>query len=51
MEMDSFTILEAKVQNQGVDRAALSLEALKENPFFASFSLWWLLAILGILGL
>lgn len=51
MEIDSLTILEAKVQNQGVDKTALSSGALKENPFFASFSLWWLLAILGILGL
>ena len=36
------------VWNQGVVRASLPPEALGENSFFASFTFWWLLALLGL---
>lgn len=35
-------------QNEGVDRAVLPLEALGKNPFLASSTFWWLLAVLSL---
>ena len=37
-----------KVQNQVVNRGAFLLDALGENLFLASSSLWWLLAFFGL---
>ena len=44
-EMYSLTVLEARSQNQGLDRATPPLKMLGKNPFLASSSFWWLLAI------
>ena len=37
-----------KCTNQGVGWAMIPLEALGENPFFASNSFWWPPAFLGL---
>lgn len=49
--MDSLSVLEPKVRNQNVDRAAFPLEALRENlfmPLLASGCFWHFLAFFSL---